>query len=123
MSNKYYIRSTRQEDFLAIVNLLQDISLFKPNLNDSNLIWSRFIEQKNVYTLVVIYKDDLYEEVVGYASLSTELKIRGGIMGHIEDVVIHDDHRKNGLGSLLINELLNCFFNIFLKTKNSCRLF
>ena len=44
-------------------------------------------------------------EVVGYGSILIERKIRGGKMGHIEDIAVHPDFCKNGIGKLLINAL------------------
>ena len=45
--------------------------------------------------------------VVGTASLIVEKKFihRGGLVGHIEDVAVHSDHWRQGIGTALVERL------------------
>ncbi len=65
------------------------------------MIWDSFIHQPNVYPIVAV-RDEM---VIGYGSISIETKIRGGKIGHVEDVVSKDSARKSGIGRLIVESL------------------
>ena len=96
----------------AVIEILQSISDYRPDEKDYDQIWDGFQSQTNYFGLVAL---DEKIDVVGYGSIFIERKIRGGKMGHIEDIVVHPDLRKKGIGKLLINALYqiaqeeNCF--------------
>ena len=52
---------------------------------------------------------------VGYGCLFVEVKIRGGCVGHIEDIVTDQNYRRIGIGKRLVTHLLqianefNCY--------------
>ena len=86
----------------AVIEILQSISDYRPDEKDHDQIWDAFQSQTNYFGLVAL---DEKVDVVGYGSIFIERKIRGGKMGHIEDIVVHPDFRKKGIGKLLINAL------------------
>ena len=86
----------------AVIEILQSISDYRPDEKDYDQIWDGFQSQTNYFGLVAL---DAKVEVVGYGSILIERKIRGGKMGHIEDIAVHPDFRKKGIGKLLINAL------------------
>jgi glucosamine-phosphate N-acetyltransferase len=106
MINSIKIRKAEFKDFETIIILLQDISHFIPE-DDHNLIWKNFDSQHNLTALVAVSIEGNYEKVIGFASILFEIKVRGGIMGHIEDVVVDVNYRNLGVGRFLINELIN----------------
>lgn len=65
-----------------------------------------FLERlrSGILTVVAIQNND----VIGTASMFYERKFlhKGGLAGHIEDVAVHPDHQKNGVGKSLILYLL-----------------
>ena len=86
----------------AVIEILQSTSDYRPDEKDYDQIWDGFQSQTNYFGLVAL---DAKVEVVGYGSILIERKIRGGKMGHIEDIAVHPDFRKKGIGKLLINAL------------------
>ena len=86
----------------AVIEILQSISDYRPDKKDYDQIWDGFQSQTNYFGLVAL---DEKVDVVGYGSIFIERKIRGGKMGHIEDIAIHPDFCKKGIGKLLINAL------------------
>jgi glucosamine-phosphate N-acetyltransferase len=44
--------------------------------------------------------------VVGYGCLVVEQKIRGGRLGHIEDIVSHSNYHQQGLGKQIVTQLV-----------------
>jgi len=96
------ISSVNKSQIKAVIDILQSISIYEPNEKDYNQIWNDFQSQSNNYGLVATNET---KDVVGYGSILIENKIRGGKLGHIEDIAIHKDFRKKGIGRLLINAL------------------
>ena len=86
----------------AVIEILQSISDYRPDEKDYDQIWDEFQSQTNYFGLVAL---DEKVDVVGYGSIFIERKIRGGKKGHIEDIAVHPDFRKKGIGKLLINAL------------------
>jgi len=97
------IRSTLKSDMHEVIELLQEVSEFRPKGEDCEAIWEMFSSQPNLTTIVAVADN----RVVGYGSLLVEIKIRGGRMGHIEDIVSHSEYRMRGIGSAIVNALLN----------------
>ena len=85
-----------------VIDILQLISEFKPLKSEYDKIWECFITNNDNYGVVAL---DNFGKVIGYGSLLLNHKIRGGIMGHIEDIVVHKDFHSNGIGKLIINAL------------------
>ncbi len=96
------IRKINRSDMPAIIELLQFLSEFKPLQSEYSEIWNEFNHQNNVYAVVAV----IGEKIVGYGSIVVETKIRGGKMGHIEDIVSHTSFRKRGIGKAIIDALL-----------------
>ena len=85
-----------------VIDLLEkNISSFKPNMSHQNL-WTKFKKNKNTLAVVALYKDI----VVGYGSITFENKIRGGVAGHIEEIVTIASLRKFGIGNKIMKKLL-----------------
>jgi len=101
MNNNIDILPVNRNHLAEIINVLQSISKYKPSNNQYLNIWENFSRQQNYFGLVAIHN----EKVVGYGSIFFVRKIRGGNVGHIEDIAVHQDFRKKGIGKLLINAL------------------
>ena len=85
-----------------VISLLQGISSFQPDPRDLDLIWQYYSGQTNVHSLVVCLETGA---VIGFGTLLVERKIRGGKLGHIEDIVISEECRERGIGASLIEKL------------------
>ncbi len=96
------ISKVNKSHMKKVIDMLQSISIYTPSEKEYNQIWLNFKSQSNNYGLVAI---DSLEGVVGYGSILIENKIRGGKLGHIEDIAIHKDFQRKGIGRLLINAL------------------
>jgi len=102
MINRYlFIRQIRKKDMSLVIELLQSISKYKPSKSEYTKIWNKFKNQKNIHSVVAITNN----KIVGYGSIVIETKIRGGKMGHIEDIVSHENYRKNGVGRAILDKL------------------
>ena len=66
--------------------------------------WAEIIGDHHLHHTIVLEKDN---QIIGTATLFIEPKLlrNFSFVGHIEDVVVNDKHRKNGNGKYLINYL------------------
>ncbi len=92
----------KKNHMTAVMEILQSTSQYRADEKDYDQIWGEFQSQTNHFGLVAL---DEKSDVVGYGSIFIERKIRGGKMGHIEDIAVHPGFRKKGIGKLLINAL------------------
>ena len=104
-------RSIRFEDMKVVIGLLKLISDFVPGESEYEKIWKEYSEQNNVFGVVA----ELDGKVVGYGSIFIETKIRGGRVGHVEDIVCSSDKQRQGIGSEILDKLFeiskkeNCY--------------
>lgn len=96
------IRKIQKEDYQSVVTLLQELSIFQPNFDEIPIIWDSFAKQNHISAYVAC---DSNNSVIAFGSICIEMKIRGGSMGHIEDVVVDKKYRSQGVGSMLIEAL------------------
>ena len=92
----------KKYNFIEVIDfLINNLSDYKPKLKDYNRIRDSFFKQKNQYSIVAIYK----KKIIGYGAIILEVKIRGSIAGHIEDVAVSKEFRKKGVGSKILKKL------------------
>jgi ribosomal protein S18 acetylase RimI-like enzyme len=94
----------KPEHVTGVIDLLQRISDFRPNVEtyERNLI--SYVSQDNLVAVVI---EDLKGDVIGFGSLLLEKKLRGGVLGHVEDIVIAESHSGAGVGKHLVNHIVD----------------
>ena len=104
-------RNVQYKDMKDVIRLLKSISDFVPNKSNYKRIWRQYSEQKNVFGIVA----EQNGTVIGYGSVIIETKIRGGRVGHIEDIVCSASIRRKGVGTKILDKLFevskkkNCY--------------
>ena len=103
------IRPTRAGDLVGIHRCMQQMTSWLPPKSQLKAIESAFLSQPWVCSFVAeeTEGDDSSTSIKGFSSISFETKIRGGVIGHIEDVVVDVEWQRSGIGSALIKELLS----------------
>ncbi len=100
-NNVVKVAPIKKEQMAEVIEHLQPILAFKPSADEYDDIWTEFDSQPNVHSVVAVFGD----VVVGYGSIVIETKIRGGKIGHIEDIATHADYRKQGIGMAVVDAL------------------
>jgi glucosamine-phosphate N-acetyltransferase len=100
--NNILFRPVEKNDLDEVFLLLQQMTKIDYSDRDKEKCWNLFSSCSSE-SLVGVYKD----KVIAYGSLVLEYKIRGGISGHIEDIVVSDKVRYKKIGTKLIEELVN----------------
>ncbi len=96
------IKKIELEHIDDVIELLRDISPYTPSKSVFQDNYIKFSAQKNCNGYVIIEN----YQVIAYGSIFYEIKIRGGKVGHIEDIVVKKSHRGKDIGKLLINHLI-----------------
>ena len=103
------IRLVRSKDLASVVRILSQL---KPDSIDKHYdfrkgerVLQEIINDENYYLLLA----ELNNEIVGTATMliQNNLTHNGRPYAHIENVVTDQEHRKIGIGKLLISELIN----------------
>jgi len=87
--------------FAEVLTLLQDVSIFHPPSENLDTIWQSLQKQPNAFLIQATHENAL----VGFGSLVTATRVRGGKVGYIEDIVTHPAYRQRGVGRRIINTL------------------
>lgn len=110
------IELARQDDVEELADLLAALfaqeSDFTPDRSKQLRGLSLIIEQPHMGRIIVLREDDLILGMVNL--LFTISTAEGGMVAILEDMVIHPDHRRRGLGSLLLR------YAIEVARKNGC---
>lgn len=85
------------------MGMLQSVSLFKPENSKLNELATQFLGNEDCYACVAVCNG----RVIGFGSIFILKRIRGGRSAIIEDVVVHEDIRRKGVGRLIVKELLD----------------
>lgn len=103
MDNVLY-RPIKSGDVYAVAKMLDsNLSSFLPTEEILESNWIAYINQSNFFAVVA----EINSEIVGYGSLLIEIKVRGGRLGHIEDICVRRDFQKNGIGRTIVNHLMS----------------
>ena len=92
----------KRDQMPKVIALLQEISNFEPSPDSYDKIWSDYSAQQNVVSIVATHMNGT---LVGFGTLVLETKIRGGRLGHIEDIVTHPDYVRLGVGASIVEHL------------------
>lgn len=124
MQASVILRTFVPEDADQVVELLQDVSIYRPDSAKALELARIFAEQKESYACVAAYG----ERLVGFGSLFVLNRIRGGCSAIIEDMVVAADVRGQGIGRLVLDDLLaqartRACFKITLESSEMAREF
>jgi glucosamine-phosphate N-acetyltransferase len=100
--NEIIFRKVNKTDLDEIFLLLQQLTEIDYSSRDKEKCWESFKSNTANNSVVGIYND----KVVAYGAIIIENKIRGGISGQIEDIVVSDNIRNMNIGTKLIDQLL-----------------
>lgn len=101
MTDTAKIEPLRREYMEEVIEILQYMSVFEPPNESYDEIWNAFSAQTHVFSVVAIE----HGKVIGYGSVVIEEKIRGGKMGHLEDIVTSPSRRNKGIGKAVVDAL------------------
>ena len=102
MEEKLFFAPLERRHLSEVITLLQNISEFLPDSHRHDEIWLNHALQNNVFSIVAHHDDGV---VLGFGTILLESKIRGGKIGHVEDIVTHPNFRNLGIGRSILENL------------------
>mgnify|MGYP003626232277 FL=1 len=100
--NEITFRPVEKKDWKDVYFLLNQLTELLGTVRNKEVCWNSFISNNSNNAIVGLYDD----EIVAYGSIVIENKIRGGIVGHIEDIVVDRKFKGKNIGVRLIEELV-----------------
>ena len=94
-------RAVEENDLDEVFILLQQLTKIDYLNRDKKKCWELFSSSPS-NSIVGVYEN----KIVAYGSLVLEYKIRGGISGNIEDIVVSNKIRNKNVGTNLIKHLV-----------------
>lgn len=96
------ITKTQIEEVHEVVELLQNISEYRPEIQVYKNI--RELLKNEMFVSLVAKQNNL---IVGHGSLLINSSFRGSNIGFIEDVVVKRTQRSRGIGQMLVQQLIS----------------
>ncbi len=113
------IRRLEKKDYREYITLINE---FRPiGLDISKEKFEEIYD--NIFKNSIIYVLTLNNEIIGSSKLIIEQKFIHKLSkyGHIEDVIIKEEYRRKGYGSMIVNYIVNeCKKNNFFKITLTC---
>jgi glucosamine-phosphate N-acetyltransferase len=108
--NDFIIRPIQTSDFFdGYIELM--VKLTNHNKEIDEEFFNNYI-QNNFIKIIVVYSNNM-KKIVGAGSIFILQKLHCGPVGQIEDVIIQEEFRNNGIGKLIINKLIEIGKNDF----------
>jgi GNAT superfamily N-acetyltransferase len=91
------VRELSKEDKRSVEDLFSD--------DGANLLWNfeSFIKHPDCFGVVL----EINKRIVGFGSLIRYITPRHGLIGRLEDILVHPNFRGSGLGKLIIDGLIS----------------
>lgn len=109
--NNFILRNIEYDDFdKGYMDLMYEFTNYNYQITMDEFI--NFIDTRDNYRIVVIYSE-IEKRIIGAGTIIIVRKIHNNPIGQIEDVIISEKYRKNGLGKQIIEKLIDIGKNEF----------
>ncbi|QCE40845.1 GNAT family N-acetyltransferase [Psychroserpens sp. NJDZ02] len=112
----YTIRFAEKKDVSAILGLIQELAVFEKEpdaviVTEADLLENGFGKQP-LFTCFVAEKDNI---IVAIALVYIRFSTWKGKTVHLEDLIVSNDYRGEGLGTLLLDEVIKYGYSLGVK--------
>ena len=109
--NNFIFRNIEYDDFeKGYIDLMYEFTNYNYPITKEEFV--NFIDTHKNYKIIVIYSE-IEKKIIGAGTIIIVRKIHNNPIGQIEDVIISEKYRKNGLGKQVIEKLIDIGKNEF----------
>jgi len=109
--NNFIFRNIEYDDFeKGYIDLMYEFTNYNYPITKEDFV--NFIDTHKNYKIIVIYSE-IEKKIIGAGTIIIVRKIHNNPIGQIEDVIISEKYRKNGLGKQVIEKLIDIGKNEF----------
>jgi len=103
--NNFIFRNIEYNDFeKGYMDLMFEFTNYNYPMTKEKFI--NFIDTNKNYKIIVIYSEN-DKKIIGAGTIIIVNKIHNNPIGQIEDIIISEKYRKNGLGKKIIEKLID----------------
>lgn len=99
------IRSANQQDFSAILSLIKEFSIFQKTPERVTITLEQMTAEVNFFQCFVAETKD--KNIVGFATFFFTYYSWSGKALYLDDLYVQDAYRKQGIGKMLLDEVIN----------------
>ena len=104
--DSYHFRKLTHNDYISYLNLIQQ---FRPTFYSKEQFETYISSLHQIDIIVMIYNNQIIAS--GTILYETKLIHNISLYAHIEDIIVDNQFRKQGIGKLLIEYLIQCCKN------------
>ncbi len=108
LMEKIQIRKAEYNDFIHIYNLIKELAVFEQAPNEPSNPLKKFIEEgtcKNPRFQVIVAEQE--DQILGMALYYFGYSSWKGSMLYLDDLIVAENYRYQGIGKLLLEEIIN----------------
>jgi glucosamine-phosphate N-acetyltransferase len=111
INNDLILREIEENDYQNYLKLMYEFTNYNYNISNNNFIKNLInLKSNNLCNIIVIFsKSD--NKLIGAGSIFKLIKLHNNPIGQIEDVIITEKYKGNGLGKKIINNLIKIGLN------------
>lgn len=122
-----YFRLLNNSDYQEYVSLLNQFRETNISLKEFKIIYKNILRTSEIWLAI----DESTKNIIGTGTIIYEYKFihNGGIVAHIEDLIIHEKYKGNGYGKAIMEYLKekartkNCYKIILNCSKNTQKFY
>ena len=103
IKNEINFEKLKKKHLKEVINLVSQLSDYKPAEDTLLDIWRNLYKQKNSLSIVAMEK----KKIIGYGFICVNQTVRGGKIAYIEDIICDNSYRKKGIGKSIMKQLFS----------------
>jgi glucosamine-phosphate N-acetyltransferase len=111
INNDLILREIEENDYQNYLKLMYEFTNYNYNISNNNFIKNLINLKSNKLCNIIVIFSKSDNKLIGAGSIFKLIKLHNNPIGQIEDVIITEKYKGNGLGKKIINNLIKIGLN------------